>query len=211
MTHQRDRRRIGWITGILALVRLLLWGDVFAASTPSARSTIAFCENLEPVVEAVTDGRPGRVPAAAHIAVAWWRAHDADTLYAAGMRKLLDHADSHRAPLAAGVAVGLCAVAMERCGEPRDVGLDVMRLDVTGMAAWLRSKGVVSESPVGAAEAAQRVSAKLRASHHEALAVRLEQEVAAALAVPARASGPTPAADRLLQTVDVVEEVLKKK
>lgn len=211
MKQARSRRRIGWITGCLALIRLLIWGDAFAASPTSARTTVAFCESLEPVAEAVTDGRPARVRSAARKAVAWWRSHDADTLYAAGMRELLDHADSLHAPLAAGVAIRLSAMAMARCSEPRDPSLDVMRLDVAGMSAWLRSKGVASESPVGAADGAKRVSALLRTLHHEALAARLEREVAVALAVPERAGGPTLAADRLLETVDVVEQALKKK
>lgn len=211
MTHSRSRRRIGWFTGCLALLRLLLWGDAFAAAPNSARHTVAFCESLEPVAEAVTDGRPARVPAAARKAVAWWRSHDADTLYAAGMRELIEHADSHRAPLAASAAVRLSAMAMDRCSEPHDLGVDVMRLDVAGMAAWLRSKGVASGSPAGTAEGAQRVSAKLRALHQDSLATRLEREVAAALAVPERVGGPTAAANRLLQTVDDVEAALKKK
>src|SRR5882762_3371245 len=114
--------------GLVLLLAVPARGAVVPAAGASASATLAFCERLEPVIEAVTDGKPGRVAAAAARANAWWRAHGADSLYAAPMASLRAAAGSYRAPLAAAAAVRVSTLALNRCAEPSDAGVLVMRV-----------------------------------------------------------------------------------
>ena len=201
---------------LMACLLLLHAGAPSVAAAPggagsSAIATLAFCEQLEPVIEAVTDGKPGRVPAAAERANDWWRAHGADSLYAVPMASLRVAAASHRAPRAAAVAVKASTLALDRCTEPNADGVRIMRIDLAGMAAWLHSKGLACEMPAGAAAAAHRIAQRLRTGGHVRLADQLEAETAAALVIPVRVNGATSAATALLERVDEVEQAFRKR
>lgn len=204
----------------LVLTCLLLLGSTtaktsWAAAPQHSCSTdaLAFCEALEPVIEAVTDGRPNRVQPAALRAQAWWTAHRAGFANAAAidstMRDLTALASAHRAPLAARAAVVAATAALDACHEPATDAGRVMRIDLAGMAGWLRAHGVNTPFPGGVAPAAQSISDRLRANGHEALAAQLSKDLAATLAIPARVEGNVHAADSLLQRVDEVEQALR--
>lgn len=209
--RKRSGYRIGWIAGILAVLRLVVGGSALAAGKPTAKEALAFCEHLEPIIEAVTDGRPARVPAAMHSAEVWWRAHAPDSVDVTAMRRLRELADTHRAPAAAATAVQIAGSVLDRCAEPEAIDVAVMRLDLAGMAAWLRSKGIESATPGDMTEPTRRIGTELRRRGHGLLASRIEAEVAAAVAIPTRVNGPTARANALLGRVDEVEAALRKK
>ena len=209
--RKRSGYRIGWITGILAVLRLVVCGSALASGRPTAKEALAFCEQLEPIIEAVTDGKPARVPAATHSAELWWRAHAPDSADATAMRRLRELADSHRAPAAAATAVEIAGGVLDRCAEPEAIDVAVMRIDLAGMAAWLRSKGIESATPGEMTKAIRRISSELRRRGNTLLARRIETELVAAVAIPTRVNGPTARANALLERVDEVEAALRKK
>ncbi len=174
---------------------------------------LAFSEALEPVIEAVTDGLPNKVQPAALRAQAWWNANRAHFAGAAAidstMRNLTALASAHRAPLAARAAVVAATAALDSCHEPATDATRVMRIDLAGMAGWLRAHGISTPFPGDVAAAGLAISNRLRANGHEALAAQLRKDLAATLAIPVRVEGNAHAADSLLQRVDEVEQALR--
>ena len=176
-------------------------------------NALSLSEALEPVIEAVTDGRPNRVPLAATRAQAWWAAHRTSFANPAAldtaMSSLHTLASTHRAPLAARAALVASTAALDACSETPTEAAHLMRIDLAGMAGWLRAHGVDAPFPRGVAQAAQSIDDRLRASGHGAMAEGLRKELAATLAIPVRVEGNVHAADSLLQRVDEIEQALR--
>ncbi len=204
-----------WAAGTLLLSWVAPGGASASPRTnsPCSTSAIAFCEALEPVIEAVTDGRPSLVPSATRRAELWWNAHRAgfpDTAaIAPRMRDLAIEASHRHAPYAARVAVGAAIAALDACTAPPDDAARLMRLDLTGMAAWLRAHGVAVEFPRDVSPSVRLLARALRAQGHPALADALVSDVEVALAIPVRLNGDVGAANRLLACVDEVEKVVR--
>lgn len=172
----------------------------------------AFREALEPVVEAVIDGRPTNALAAAHRADAWWgtqRGAFASHPQADSMMGALRSAASHRAYTeAAGIAVRTAVASFEWCGEPASDAERLFMLDLVGMTGWLRARGMALDWPPQVRGVTDSLAARLISRHQVDLAVRLRGSVRATLGTRVAAKGATQAARSLLDLVDVVEKVL---
>ena len=125
------------------------------------------------------------------------------------MNELATLAAAHRAPLAARAALIASTAALDACTEPPNDAARLMRIDLAGMAGWLRAHGVNAPFPRGAAPAAQAIGERLRSRGHAQMASRLGRELAATLAIPVRVGGNVPAADSLLQRVDDAELAIR--
>ena len=211
----RHRRHVRSLLLACLAVAGLAGGKASAATHPQAGCSafaLAFSEALEPVVEAVTDGRPNKVQPAAIRAKAWWAANRAYFAEPAAMDSAMIALEAlaadHRAPLAARSAVVTSTAALDACTASPTVGVRLMRIDLAAMAGWLRAHGVNTPFPRDVEQAAQEISSSLRMSGHAALADRFTKEVAAALAIPVRWNGNVNAANALLESVDEVEQVL---
>jgi hypothetical protein len=124
------------------------------------------------------------------------------------MSDLRVQAVAHRAPLAARAALLASTTALDGCMDPPTIAADLMRIDLAGMAGWLRAHGVDTPFPRDAEQAARATCEKLRASGHGALADRLTKDVAATLVIPVRVNGDVHAANMLLARVDEAEVAL---
>ena len=109
--------------------------------------------------------------------------------------------------LAARAAINASSTALDACSAPPNAASRLARIDLCGMAGWLRAHGVSMDYPRDVAESAQAISAALRGGGHAALANRLVADVAATLATSVSAHGDVRAANRLLACVDEVERV----
>lgn len=165
------------------------------------------------MIEAVTDGRPNKVPAASAKAQSWWAANRASFAEPAtvdsAIKELKVFAASHRAPLAARAAVMASTSALDACTEPPTDAERLMRIDLAGMAGWLRAHGVNASFPRDSEKAAQAIGESLRAKGHAALAEQLKKDVAATLVIPVRVNGDVKVANALLQCVDDVEQAVR--
>ena len=85
----------------------------------------------------------------------------------------------------------------------------MMRIDLAGMAGWLRAHGVDTPFPGNVESATQVVAEQLRAKGRAALADRLIKDAAATLVIPVRANGDVRTANALLQRVDDAEVALR--
>jgi hypothetical protein len=174
--------------------------------------SVAFMEAVEPVVEAVTDGRPAAVPRAARRARAWWAAHRAQfadtSSVAPALRELGEHAAARQPLLAARAAVQASSAAVDACPTASDLESSTARLDLCGMAGWLRGHGVAVDFPRGIPESERAIVAALRGRGHAALASRLAEDVTATMAIPVGERGDVRGANRLLARVDEVESIL---
>lgn len=212
--------RIPSIASVLLALACCVLPGASAAAAPGAvqeppacqSNALALSEAIEPVVEAVTDGRPDRVPAAARRAEAWWSAHRSrfsnPAVIDSAMGELQVLATGHRAPLAARSAVIAANAALDACPESPSDATMLMRIDLAGMAGWLRAHGVDARFPRLAAESARTIGARLRARGRVAMANALAREAAATLAIPVRVEGNVRAANALLERVDDIEAVL---
>jgi len=196
--------------GCLALPILARATD--AAPRDCAARAAAFRERLEAVTEAAIDGRPERVPAAAERAQAWWRLHGAslgdharaDSLLA----NLVSAARAHGANASARLAVRLSTESLRWCTGALSTPDQLMVLDLAGMAAWLRARGLASEEPAGSGAVAESVAAALLHAQHSGLAARLRVDYAAAQSQTGGQAADVRAAVRLLDLVDEIEKVL---
>ncbi len=168
-------------------------------------SAVAFSEALEPVIEAVTDGRPSKVLPAAKRATSFADSIALDH----AMGDLKTSAAEHRSALAARAALVASTMALDACTEKPTAAARLARIDLAGMAGWLRVHGVNAPFPGDVAQAALAISDRLRASGHKVLADRLTVDVAATLEIPVRATGDIRAANRLLECVDEAERVVR--
>lgn len=180
---------------------------------PCERAAVRFHEIVEPVIEALTDGRPARQRAAADRAADWWTLHQKD--YAANpaveraFRRMLAAADDRAAGLAAQAAVEASNAALTLC----DGGTDAQRLaalDGVGASAWLRAHGIRSLGPANGAAAAAALQQRLAATGQPALGARLRATADSALAIRQSLHGPHATASRLLDLVDEVEVTLRR-
>lgn len=174
--------------------------------------TGAFRERLESVTEAVIDGRLAAVPAAADRAQAWWRLHGGSLGAHASADSIvfrLKHAAQTRdAKLAAHLAVELSTQSLAWCEGALSIPDQLMVLDLAGMAAWLRAKGVATHEPPTSREVARTVAEALQRGHHEALAVRLRAAYAAVQSPSRTTAADIRSAVLLLDLVDEIEKVL---
>lgn len=182
-----------------------------SAPTPCSARVTAFAEALEPVFEAVADGHPARLPAAVRRARGWWATHGATLPDSAAlvpaMRTMVREAAARHPRETARAAVSASIMALDQCPDAPGVAAQLMRLDVTGMAAWVRAHGMPLDFPRDAASAAEGLADNLRAHGHGVLADHLIADTRAALAVSASSTGGEAAANRLLDRVDEVEKV----
>src|SRR5205085_7409713 len=109
-------------------------------------NSLAFCEAIEPVIEAVTNGHPARVPAAAQRAQRWWRAHRAhlpDTAaIAPTMRALTTDVAQRHVQLAARDATIAATASLDGCTESPNLAAQLMRVELAGLAGWQRAHNV---------------------------------------------------------------------
>jgi len=209
----RHQVTVTWV--VLACLAVTGQAPGSVAATPALKrdcsaTALAFSETLEPVIEAVIDGQPNKVQLAADRAQAWWAAHRAGWMNAAtvdsAMRELELQASAHHASLAARAAVRASTAALDACPDPPTLAANMMRVDLAGMAGWLRAHGVNTPFPRNVEQAAEAIGDRLRAGGHEALAGRLAREVAATLVIPVRMNGDLRAANALLARVDEAEQ-----
>jgi hypothetical protein len=168
-------------------------------------------ERLEGVTEANIDRRPARALPAALRAEAWWKAHAKPLAFIAGGDSLIARVvGAARAghPVAAARAAWELS---ERSFAPGSESLEdaLMRLDLVGMAAWLRAHGQAVNWPDGTPGALDRIESRLTARHQATLARQFRAAADAGLATPVATAGDAHAATRLLDLVDVVEKALK--
>ena len=167
-------------------------------------------ERLESVNEASIDGRPSRALPAALRAESWWKAHPQELGAIAGggelIARVVDEARGGHPIEAARAAWELS----ERSFPPGAASLDdaLMRIDLVGMAAWLRAHGSDASWPDGTQSALDLIESRLTARHRATLASRFKLAADAAMTTPISASGDALPAKRLLDLVDVIEKVL---
>jgi hypothetical protein len=125
------------------------------------------------------------------------------------MRELKSEAAANHANLAARAAVLASTSALDACPEAPTDDARLMRIDLTGMAGWLRAHGVDVAFPRNARQATHEVGDRLRARNHGALADQLTKDVEATLAIPVGANGDVASANRLLQRVDDAEKAVR--
>jgi hypothetical protein len=204
-----------------SLGSLALAGSALSATAPARSSrppavravvhpALELRERLESILEAGIDGRPARVlPAALH-AESWWKAHAKELAYIPGgdqlVARMVEQARARHTVLAARNAWELS----ERSFPPGSNSLDdaLMRLDLVGMAAWLRAHGSDVSWPEGTQSALDMIVSRLNARHGTTLAHRFQAAASAALATPVTVAGDARPATRLLDLVDVVEKAL---
>lgn len=168
-------------------------------------------EHLEGVAEANIDGHPERALPAALRAESWWKEHEKGLAFIpAGdslIARVTAEARGGRSMNAARAAWELS----ERSFAPGSNGLDdaLMRLDLVGMAAWLRAHGEAVRWPDGTQRALDLIESRLTAQRKLTLARQFRTAASAALATPVSSSGDARPAKRLLDLVDVVEKALK--
>lgn len=209
----RCRRRTALFLAAAVLCAPSLPSRTLATKTESDcthRPDAEFRERLEPIVEAVIDGRSATWKAAAGRATGWWKVHrtafpdrdQADSALAA-IGTAVNRGEGNEAARA---AVAISVVSLRWCDKPLSDGDRLMLLDLVGMSGWLRSRGVPLDWPPGAGAAAEVLGARLHHRGRGTLAERLRAALAATLQVPVRADGDTRPARRLLDLVDVVEK-----
>jgi hypothetical protein len=212
----RCGRRTAVFLAAAVLCALLLPSRSLAAKTDADcthRPDAEFREMLEPIVEAVIDGRPAAWKAAARRAAAWWKVHRATV-------PDRDPADSALAAIGAAVnrgegneaaraAVAISVASLRWCDKPLSDGDRLMLLDLVGMSGWLRSRGVPLDWPRGAGAAADVLAGRLHRQGRGTLAGRLRSALVATLRLPVRADGDPRPARRLLDLVDVVEKSVR--
>ena len=125
------------------------------------------------------------------------------------MSELKILAAERRAPLAARAALVASIAALDECPEPPIDAVMLMRLDLTGMAGWLRAHGVDAPFPRNVEHAAEALCERLRSRGHVTLADKLTKEVAATLAIPVHFNGDVHAANALMQLVDEAEQAVR--
>jgi len=176
-----------------------------------ASPAIELRERLESVIEAAIDGHPARALPAALRAEAWWNAHAKELPYVEGgddlVARMLLQARAKRTVLASRAAWELS----ERSFAPGSNSLDdaLMRLDLVGMAAWLRAHGSDVSWPDGTQSALDLIMSRLELRHGRTLAHQFQVAASAALATPVTLGGDSRPATRLLDLVDVVERALR--
>ncbi len=203
-----------------ALALLALAGSAVPAPAPvssghpahaAANPAFELRERLEGVTEANIDGHPERALPAALRAESWWKDHAKELAFVAAgdslIARVTAEARGGRSMNAARAAWELS----ERSFAPGSKGLDdaLMRLDLVGLAAWLRAHGAAVRWPDGTQRALDLVESHLTAQHKRALARQFRTATTAALATPVSSSGDARPAKRLLDLVDVVEKALK--
>lgn len=195
-----------------------LVAPIVARSADSATGDCAiragvFRERLESVTEAAIDGRAAAVTAAADRAQLWWRVH-AKSLgdhanVDSSLSRLVSVARGHQASAAAHLAVGLSTASLSWCAGTLSTADQLMVLDLAGMAAWVRAKGIATDEPANSRAVSESVAAALLHAHRTALAARLRTAYSS---VQPRADGKIAdlaAAIRLLGLVDDIEKVLR--
>ena len=211
---------------VLTLLAAPLMMLVLAGSTGSAPATVSTShpashvaadpalelrERLEGVAEANIDGHPERtLPAALH-AESWWKEHAKELAFIPAGDSLIARVS---AEARGGHSVNAAHAAWElseRSFATGSNGIDdaLMRLDLVGMAAWLRAHGAAVHWPDGTQSALDLIESRLTAQRKPTLARQFRTATTAALATPVSPSGDARAAKRLLDLVDVVEKALK--
>ncbi len=176
-------------------------------------SEIELCERLEPVTEAVIDGRPALVPAAARRVQMWWKANrqafpgggDADSV----MTAMLRSAQRGEANEAARAAVGLSIRALEWDGGARTTPARLMLIDVVGMAGWIRAGGGELEWPRQVPVAVDSLASVLERRNRPRAAARLQHAVGVVMEGTGDRTVRTAAALALLELVVGLERVLR--
>ena len=202
------------ITTVLASLSMLAGRGAAADATTDCRTQAAGVrEALETVAESVIDGRPARVPAAVKRATGSWVAHRETFSETAGMDSLMNLLDAtsrrRAANAAAGLAVQAAVASFRWC--PGEATLDdrLFLIDLTGMAAWLRTRGVRIAWPPDVHGATEAVASELDRRKRGPLAVRLRSRVAAVLTTRERPGGDPRSANQLLALVDDIEKALR--
>ena len=169
-------------------------------------------EWLESVTEAVIEGQAATAPAAAERVAAWWRVNRgalaADRAADSLMSATVAAARARRFTEAAGKAVELSVASLVWCGgsnSARTTTDQLMLVDLAGMTAWLRARGVALDWPPAVELTAESLALHLVARGHAAVAARLRTAVTAALATPQAPDGDVTTAVRLLEIVDEAE------
>ena len=183
-----------------------------AATGDCAKRAGEFRECLEVVTEAVIDGRSAAVPPAADSARSWWRVHgssfgahpDVDPL----LSQLVTAAHAHHPVAAAHLAVGLSTQSFAWCPGALSRVDQMMVLDLTGMAAWVRAKGTPTDAPANSATVSDSVAVALDHAKHAQLATRLRTTYAAVQPSPGGKPADVKVAVQMLDLVDDIEKVL---
>lgn len=175
------------------------------------QGTAALREHLEQVLESCIEGRAARVKPAARATWSWWLAHRvAFPESAAAESALLDlRATARTNPLhAAGEAYRLAAWSLDWCPGVEHLEDRLMRIDLIGMAGWLRARDEAVEWPRDAGAAVEAIGLRLEAGNHAGLAARVRRAVGLVLDTPARDAGAGAHARALLDLVDRAENAL---
>jgi hypothetical protein len=202
------------VASVLAGLSVLAGRGAAGDATTDCRThATAVREALETVAESVIDGRPARVPAAVKKATGLWVAHRemfSETAGVDSMMNLLDATSRRRAANAtAGLAVQAAVASFRWC--PGEATLDdrLFLIDLTGMAAWLRTRGVRIAWPPDVHGATEAVASELDRRKRGPLAVRLRSSVATVLTTRERPGGDPRSANQLLALVDDIEKALR--
>jgi len=184
-----------------------------AATVDCHRQAAALRESLEVVAEAMIDGQPAKVRPLAERASTWWAGHrqafGSQPQANGQIQSMVDAARSGKPRDAARQAVQVATTSLGWCGGIRRTDDQLMLLDFIGMTAWLRARGADMSWPGGARRTTEALAAKLTQRKKAALARRLRDAVAGAMATPVRANGDVRPASRLLDLVDVAERALR--
>ena len=169
----------------------------------------AFRERLESVTGAAIDGRSAQVPVAADRALPGWHAHGSSLGEHASADSVLAQrvsvARAHDANAAAHMAVARSTASPGWCGGALSITDQLMVLDLTGMAAWIRARNIATDQPANSRAVSESVAVALLDAHRTEPAARLRTAYAA---VEPRGSGKAAdatAAIRLLGLVDDLE------
>jgi hypothetical protein len=178
-----------------------------------AHRTAVFRERLEPVIEAVIDGKPERTARATSRAEQWWARHGAELKTHAGadstLRAMVAAGGKGQPMQAAGLALILATQSLDWCQRPIRTADRLMRLDLFGMAAWLHTQGEHIPLPGGVDEATEIIAKKLVAKGHQDLANELGASAATVRTADAAGSKGSAPAKSFLDLIDRVEGATK--
>lgn len=210
--------------GVALLVILLSTFGAYAAragqATPPgakrmscAHRTAVFRERLEPVIEAVIDGKPERTTRATSRVEQWWTQHGAELKTHAGADSILTlmvaAGGKGQSMQAARLALLLATQSLDWCQGRVRTADRLMRLDLFGMAAWLHTRGESIPLPGGVDKAMEIIVKKIVAKGHQDLANELKASAAAVRAADAAGSKDSAPAKSFLDLIDRVEGATK--
>jgi hypothetical protein len=178
-----------------------------------AHRTAVLRERLEPVIEAVIDGKPERTGKTTSRAEQWWARHGAELKAQPGADSLLQAmaaaGGKGQSLEAARDAAILATRSLDWCPGRVRTADRLMRLDLFGMAAWLRTRGETIPLPGGVEKTAKIIVKSLVAKGNQALASELELSITAVQAANSAGSKDPAQAKALLDLIDKVEGATK--